>query len=147
MGNVVQHLKALADETRLKLLTLLAERPCCVCELAEVLNMSQPTITRHLQKLLDAGFLRTKKCENFQIYWIEPRGKKKRRSSQKVLRGSELWTGKKKLNISCLDFQRFSSSTSFHPGKGYSQGSKKDCCLPTGMQKSMLYYASFQPSS
>lgn len=85
MEKVVQHLKALADETRLKLLTLLAERPCCVCELAEVLNMSQPTITRHLQKLLDAGFLKTKKCENFQIYWIEPRGTKLKQLLDMVL--------------------------------------------------------------
>ncbi len=85
MKEIVKSLKAVADETRLKLLMLLAARPCCVCELAEVLNMSQPTITRHLQKLLDAGFLKTKKCENFQIYWIEPKEPKLKQLLDMVL--------------------------------------------------------------
>ena len=72
MSKLVDCLKALADGTRVKILAMLAERPCCVCELAEVLGMSQPTITRHLQKLVGAGVLKVRKCENFQIYWIEP---------------------------------------------------------------------------
>ncbi|HHI97848.1 MAG TPA: ArsR family transcriptional regulator [Thermodesulfatator atlanticus] len=67
-----KRLKALADATRLKLLALLAHRPCCVCELAEVIGFSQPTISRHLKLLVDAGFVEVKKRGSFQIYRLSP---------------------------------------------------------------------------
>jgi DNA-binding transcriptional ArsR family regulator len=43
--------KALADEQRLKLLGLLANRECSVEELAALLNLKAPTISHHLNKL------------------------------------------------------------------------------------------------
>jgi len=67
-----RRLKALSDGTRLKLLALLSLRPCCVCELAEVVGYSQPTISRHLKLLLDAGFVEVTKKGPFQIYRLAP---------------------------------------------------------------------------
>ncbi len=67
-----RRLKALADKTRLKLLALLSLRPCCVCELAEVIGFSQPTISRHLKLLADAGLVSYEKRGSFQIYRLAP---------------------------------------------------------------------------
>ncbi|MHB8763009.1 MAG: ArsR/SmtB family transcription factor [Deferrisomatales bacterium] len=50
-------LKALADESRLRILWMVEERPLCVCEIQAVLGLAQSTVSRHLQILEDAGFL------------------------------------------------------------------------------------------
>ncbi|ALS28799.1 ArsR/SmtB family transcription factor [Paenibacillus thermoaerophilus] len=50
-------LKALADPTRLKILSLLRTRDCCVCELVPLFNISQPAISKHLSRLKTAGLV------------------------------------------------------------------------------------------
>ena len=51
--------KALADPSRVRILNLLATaaRPACVCDLTPQLGLSQPTVSFHLKKLVDAGLL------------------------------------------------------------------------------------------
>lgn len=52
--------KALADPTRLRLLSHIAAQGCdsvCACDLLEVVDISQPTVSHHLKKLVDAGLL------------------------------------------------------------------------------------------
>ena len=51
--------KALADPHRVKIVNLLATSPglVCVCEFTEPLGLSQPTVSHHLKRLLDAGLL------------------------------------------------------------------------------------------
>ncbi len=79
MKRLTRRFKALSDGTRLSLLVLLSERPCCVCELAAALNLSQPTVTRHLQKLSDAGFVSAERHGFFQIYRLAPEDDEARR--------------------------------------------------------------------
>jgi ArsR family transcriptional regulator len=43
--------KALADKNRLRILKLLENKKMCVCELAFVLGITQPSVSRHLRKL------------------------------------------------------------------------------------------------
>lgn len=43
--------KALGDETRTKILYLLAQRELCVCDLAQLLEMSLPAVSHHLRLL------------------------------------------------------------------------------------------------
>lgn len=43
--------KVLGDETRTKILYLLAEQPLCVCDLAEILEMTMPAVSHHLRLL------------------------------------------------------------------------------------------------
>lgn len=53
-------MKALADPTRLRLLSLVAAHEggeACVCDLTEPVGLSQPTVSHHLKKLVDAGLL------------------------------------------------------------------------------------------
>lgn len=47
--------KALADKTRLRLLSLMGEDEVCVCFFVEVLKINQPKISRHLAYLRRAG--------------------------------------------------------------------------------------------
>jgi ArsR family transcriptional regulator, arsenate/arsenite/antimonite-responsive transcriptional repressor len=51
--------KALADPARVRIVNVLATggEPVCVCNLLEPLGLSQPTVSHHLKKLLDAGLL------------------------------------------------------------------------------------------
>ncbi|WP_458413727.1 ArsR/SmtB family transcription factor [Schinkia sp. CFF1] len=52
-----QVLKLLGDKTRLTIISLLKKKECCVCELVELFDMSQPSISQHLRKLKDAGLI------------------------------------------------------------------------------------------
>jgi ArsR family transcriptional regulator len=49
--------KALADETRLKILGLLRIREMCVCEVTIALDLTQPTASHHLRILKGAGLV------------------------------------------------------------------------------------------
>ena len=57
MKKLANIIKALSDETRLRVIKLLEERELCVCELIQVLDMSQPRISRHLSVLRNAGLV------------------------------------------------------------------------------------------
>ena len=54
---LLQGLKASADPTRLRLLSLCASGELTQAELTEVLGQSQPRVARHLRILCDAGLL------------------------------------------------------------------------------------------
>ena len=51
--------RALSDPARVRIVNLLAtsEEQICVCNLVEPLGLSQPTVSHHLKKLLDAGLV------------------------------------------------------------------------------------------
>jgi ArsR family transcriptional regulator len=67
-------LKALADPTRLRLLSLMLARPAheaCTCDLTEPLGLSQPTVTHHLRKLAGAGLVvPDRRVGNFTYYRV-----------------------------------------------------------------------------
>lgn len=52
---------ALADRTRLRILGLLAGGEVCVCEIHETLQLPQPTVSRHLAYLRNAGLVNGRK--------------------------------------------------------------------------------------
>jgi len=53
--------KALGDETRLRIVALLAHRELCVCHLEAALDLAQPTASRHLAILRNAGVVDTRR--------------------------------------------------------------------------------------
>ncbi|WP_322753463.1 MULTISPECIES: metalloregulator ArsR/SmtB family transcription factor [unclassified Frankia] len=68
-------LKAIADPTRLRLLSLIyahAGGEACVCELTEPLGLTQPTISHHLKVLVDAGLLTRDKRGVWSYYQAVP---------------------------------------------------------------------------
>jgi len=70
MRDLIKALKALSDETRLRILNLLLERECCVCEVMQALDISQTRASRNLSILHDAGFLKLRKEGLWSLYSI-----------------------------------------------------------------------------
>ena len=64
-------LKALADETRLQILTLLQGRELYAQEIVEQLDISQPAVSRHLNLLATAGVLRIRRDGNARYYSVD----------------------------------------------------------------------------
>jgi ArsR family transcriptional regulator len=62
-------LKALADETRLRIFTLLTRQELCVCEIEDMLNLSQSLVSNHLAVLRQAGLVRARRDET-DARWI-----------------------------------------------------------------------------
>jgi ArsR family transcriptional regulator len=54
-------MKALSDPNRVKLLKMLQKRMMCVCEIQATLGIAQPTVSKHLKILEDAGLVDRKK--------------------------------------------------------------------------------------
>ncbi len=74
-ADLAQLLKALADPTRLRLVSMVAaheDGEACVCELAEPLGLTQPTISHHLKVLIDAGILTRDKRGVWAYYALVP---------------------------------------------------------------------------
>ncbi|MDR9793791.1 metalloregulator ArsR/SmtB family transcription factor [Aeribacillus pallidus] len=65
-------LKLLGDKTRLTIMSILKQRECCVCELLEVFDMSQPAISQHLRKLKDAGLVKEDRRGQWIYYSLNP---------------------------------------------------------------------------
>ena len=61
---------ALADNTRLRLLNLMAGREVCVCYFVEILRQSQPKISRHLAYLRKAGIVLARREGKWMHYRI-----------------------------------------------------------------------------
>ena len=57
MRTVVQIFKALSDANRLRILKMLEIRPLCVCEISEVLQLANSTVSRHLSILRNAELI------------------------------------------------------------------------------------------
>jgi len=62
---------ALADTTRLRLLNLMRGREVCVCYFVEILQQSQPKISRHLAYLRNAGVVSARREGKWMHYRIE----------------------------------------------------------------------------
>ncbi|MEW6131351.1 MAG: metalloregulator ArsR/SmtB family transcription factor [Acidobacteriota bacterium] len=61
---------ALADRTRLRLLSLMADGEVCVCFFTEVLREGQPKISRHLAYLRNAGLVEARREGKWMHYKI-----------------------------------------------------------------------------
>lgn len=70
---LARRLKALADPTRLRLLSIVAAsegQEACVCDLIEPVGLSQPTVSHHLKILAVAGFLSRSKRGTWAYYTL-----------------------------------------------------------------------------
>jgi len=68
MDNLQDILKALSDETRLRIINLLYEGELCVCDVMEVLQISQAKASRHLIYLKNAGLAKDRKVAQWAYY-------------------------------------------------------------------------------
>ena len=68
MEKLLDALKALSDETRLRILNLLYEKELCVCDIMETLQISQTKASRHLIYLKNAGLVKDRKYAQWVYY-------------------------------------------------------------------------------
>jgi ArsR family transcriptional regulator len=74
-AGLARMLKALADPTRLRLVSLVAghdDGEACVCDLTEPLGLTQPTISHHLKILVGAGIFTRDKRGVWAYYALVP---------------------------------------------------------------------------
>lgn len=71
MRDVVKAMRALSDETRLRILHLLLDKELCVCEIEQTLGISQTRASRNLGLLCDAGFLKLRKDGLWSLYSLD----------------------------------------------------------------------------
>lgn len=112
MRDLVKAMKALSDETRLRILNLLLERECCVCEVMQALDISPTRASRNLSALYDAGFLKLRKDGLWSLYSIDQEGMKEYFSDlveavRKALEGNE---------VAALDRERLKKAERVGPG-------------------------------
>jgi ArsR family transcriptional regulator, arsenate/arsenite/antimonite-responsive transcriptional repressor len=74
MKELVKTLKVLSDETRIRILSLLLEKECCVCEVMQSLEISQSKASRGLTALYDVGLLKMKKNGLWSLYSLDVEG-------------------------------------------------------------------------
>lgn len=65
---IVNIFKALADETRVRMLNLLRYGELCVCDIEEVLDIQQSNASRHLNKMKQAGLIISRKKSQWVYY-------------------------------------------------------------------------------
>jgi DNA-binding MarR family transcriptional regulator len=70
---LLQFFKALANESRLKILGILANRECGVSELAALLELKEPTVSHHLHKLKEVGLVDVRAKGNDRLYRLNVR--------------------------------------------------------------------------
>jgi ArsR family transcriptional regulator len=65
---------ALADPARVRIVNLIAStgEPVCACHLVEPLNLSQPTVSHHLKRLVDAGLLEREQRGKWAYFSLTP---------------------------------------------------------------------------
>ena len=71
--DLAQLFKALADPTRVAIVNRLAAgEACCVCDLTDAFDLSQPTVSHHLRILRDAGLVEPERRGTWAYYRLVP---------------------------------------------------------------------------
>src|SRR6478736_8235577 len=70
---IASRFRALADPTRVSIVNRLAAADeCCVCDLTEAFDLSQPTVSHHLKVLKDAGLVESTRRGTWAYYRLVP---------------------------------------------------------------------------
>ena len=70
MQDAILFAQSLADETRWRIVCLLWEQPLCVCELADILDMPQSSVSSHVQVIRRADLLESERREKWVYYRV-----------------------------------------------------------------------------
>ena len=73
MKSFIKVTKALSDPNRVRIIKMLQHRSMCVCELQAALPVAQPTVSKHLKLLEDAGLVSSRKDGLWVNYFLSER--------------------------------------------------------------------------
>lgn len=113
MNNGMEHLfRALADQTRLRLLNLMSGQEVCVCYFIEILGLPQSTISRHLAYMRRAGLVHARREGKWMHYRLAvPKHAAIQAILREVLNGlaadKDMERDRAKLNRACCAPQKF----------------------------------------
>ncbi|MGE4296720.1 MAG: ArsR/SmtB family transcription factor [Desulfovibrionaceae bacterium] len=68
MNQFVKVMKALSDPGRVKIIKMLGQGEMCVCEVTPTLGLAQPTVSKHLKILEEAGLVVWRKEGSWAMY-------------------------------------------------------------------------------
>lgn len=68
MDQLSELFRVFSDQTRLRILRLLYEQDLCVCELTEIMNESQPKISKHIAKVRSSQLVFANRNEQYIYY-------------------------------------------------------------------------------
>jgi ArsR family transcriptional regulator len=71
--------RALGDSARVRIVNVLAtsDEPVCVCNLTGPLGLSQPTVSHHMKKLLEAGLIEREQRGKWAFFTLKPEAAEK----------------------------------------------------------------------
>jgi ArsR family transcriptional regulator, arsenate/arsenite/antimonite-responsive transcriptional repressor len=74
MDNIVRIMKSLSDGTRLRIISLLlkSDKPVCICELVDALDLAQYNVSKHMKELKYAGLVNERREGKFIYYSVVP---------------------------------------------------------------------------
>lgn len=115
MRDFVSVMKALSEPNRVRMLKLISRRPLCVCELTDLMGLAQPTISKHLGVLENAGLARGRREGPWVLYELSAEGSRYARELIGKLQGwldedpelSELYERQDRLDRRKICSQRF----------------------------------------
>ncbi|MFC1850877.1 ArsR/SmtB family transcription factor [candidate division CSSED10-310 bacterium] len=70
MRDFIKVMKALSDKNRVKIIKMLQFKELCVCEIKAGLSIAQPTVSKHLKVLEDAGLVSYRKDGTWVNYFL-----------------------------------------------------------------------------
>ncbi|ACL19269.1 transcriptional regulator, ArsR family [Desulfitobacterium hafniense DCB-2] len=68
LESLVEEFKALGDKTRLRIISLIHNQELCVCDLTEVLEISQPGVSQHMRRLRQGGLVKERRGGQWTYY-------------------------------------------------------------------------------
>jgi predicted transcriptional regulator len=98
---LLEFFKALADEKRLQIVGLLAQRDYSVEELAAILELSSATVSHHLRRLANAGLVRAVADQHYHVYSLERDAL--REKSEQILSQGTLEEATENLDLDAYD--------------------------------------------
>lgn len=118
---IIEVLKALAHENRIRILNLLADSELCVCELENILQVTQSNASRHLSKLKQVKLIKSRKKAQWIYYSLNQKMVKEHRFLQYLIedeieaykKGEEDKVRLKKYNSSSLSCETLADSDIF----------------------------------
>ncbi|MBI5076394.1 MAG: metalloregulator ArsR/SmtB family transcription factor [Nitrospirae bacterium] len=110
MLSTVKLLKLFSDETRLRILMLMARKELCVCQIMGVLGIAQPLVSHNLALLNNAGLLEERRDGKLVFYSLN---KEMQQSHKKVIdllqeltRADKAFSGDQLSLKDCEEFQK-----------------------------------------
>jgi predicted transcriptional regulator len=98
---LLEFFKVLADEKRLQIVGLLARQEYSVEELAAILDLSSPTVSHHLRRLVKAGLVEARADQHYHVYSL--RLHTLRDMSQQILSQDRLQETTEHLDLDAYD--------------------------------------------